>query len=433
MQEWLERVAFRDKELLRRIQQVGIIAGGCVSTPEQCSDVDVFVRELAQWEEIAALITRPWTARTLRHYGKENDGICVIEVQIEGETLPLQVVFSDAAGPSELLEGFDADYVQSAVFQDGVWRTEACARALETKTLEWMRFPLPRDRFEKACKKGFLCPMLLACGEAGQAAQKEELPMEDLVIARIPTLTAPKLLHVSQLCLRNLRPRKTWRKAGRTTIHYFNWVGEDFECESVTFAGHVVWCVSFDETSWFRLEGWPEDITFRARTCVGPDTCVLATPSCTDNGKLRLECTVLKERYRTVPVDFPSLLASFHARLPSPCLRVPGNNLSAIEARVEALGEGPLDQCARMAYECLLHEAKQPHPKWAKAAEQFAYDIHKRFGSDRAMQNLGSDPLSRLVLNGEYRVQLHFARDVCDFIESERALGIPAAGSCVVS
>jgi hypothetical protein len=466
MENWLDRITFGNKHLLRDLQEIGIIAGGCIATPKHCRDVDIFLSEWTQWYAIQAKLQQH---KCVYHeqclsssYVPESDeieketAINVIEVQIMGESVPLQIVFSEARSPFELIKGFDMDYVQVAIHKGQLITTDEFLNATSSRVVSHLRLPLTTDRFEKALLKGFSVPWL-ATGRMCADNKWIEMPMEEPKLRRIPTTTAPHEISVALLTIFNLRHRKTWEKRGKETIQYFDFIvlhnHWEIAIRSLSIRGVIRDVISYEAT-WFWLEdiGHEKEFTFRIprKDIVlqkGDDLLLIVEASSHGNG-LRFDVQQLffAKDSNIIPIPFhdsfiPNVRSQklthvqdrFKFKLTASANDV---SISWVHNRIDQLehSDDKMEWIACMAYKALVYYA--PEDKCSKAAEQFASDVRKHLGSDKVEQDLGSDILSRFALGGKLREDVSSVSSVVRFIENELKKGQPSPGVnnvCLIS
>jgi hypothetical protein len=360
MEEWIHTIPFQNKHLLLDLQTIGILAGGCIATPHLCSDIDIFVHDWEQWCGIQAKLNDHhvlYQARCLvsgyvaEHAESKRVSVdpdankfSVIELTIPGEILPLQIVFSEALTPMELIEGFDMDYVQAAIYQSQFFCTQAFRVANQTHCVSFLRFPLTKERFEKARKKGYLVPWMqtnlvskprrwidlsthgvldsfrtLSLADRGLSDAFHGMSLakhESDNITRIPTLTAPFLFCVEKCMIVDLRHRKTWIQKPKPEIRYWDFVmaheSEFARVSAISVGGHVRDIKKMD-VIWFWMEGI--EPVFRVKQSsydfqIGQYVVVVVEAS-SHRKCLRFEVQKIESGIRPIPIH-PSFWSNVH-------------------------------------------------------------------------------------------------------------------------
>lgn len=467
---WLKIVPFQNKALLEDLQQVGIFAGGCIATPTQCGDLDLFLPNgWDQFLQVMSILSKHVCQTSERcmisPYIPEkqtlHDGsICLVEVKIVGENVPLQCIFTEATSALELIKGFDMDYVQAAIHQHQFITTDAYLAVSKTKVVSQLCLPLSHDRFEKAWTKGYSVPMLLAHAPGDWMTEWVDIPMEEPKLCPIAATKDDMVVHVKDLLLTKIQWRKTFHRKGKHDIDYYHFVlGQDVYMPFITIQGVVTSRQVHNDTIYFWVQELGEKVTFRCKPStipprdvilenlvVGNPVKVLVECSIGYAGQVRLEVHSVLDVQNTnilpIPMD-PSFLSQLQQVVHEKCTRVQdwevgwkpkvdyGQDLEWVQERIKVLESADGDKMQRiasMAYKALIYYA--PTKECHKAAEQFAYDVRKHLGSDKVQQDLGSDMLSRFAGGGELRKDVSTVEKVIIFIEDWLQRGQPEPGVC---
>jgi hypothetical protein len=157
--------------LLDELSKIGVIAGGSVVfalnqfvSKESVGDVDIFCpNEEKFWKALNCIIE--YCGNNLKYYTYKCHNPCelsVLTIEIFNERVNYQLILKEFDTPIDIINDFDFDYVQCAIYSNEFYITKECKQSHNAKRiLKFRDLRFRNDRPFKAIKKGFKCPVLI--------------------------------------------------------------------------------------------------------------------------------------------------------------------------------------------------------------------------------------------------------------------------------
>ena len=169
-------------ELINMLQQKHVIAGGSIVwllndfVPKNTvGDIDVFVNMEEEYTKLITLLKTKYNATlssiSQNSYGTfENCGVVSAKIF---NRITIQLILLAYTDPMDVLQSFDLDYVQCALHNNTIYKTDACAESHLARAILCYKPPCKFTRFSKVLKKGFIAPYL------GDFSHAPSIPIAD--------------------------------------------------------------------------------------------------------------------------------------------------------------------------------------------------------------------------------------------------------------
>ena len=178
------------REVIEYLLEIGIIAGGSLVSilTEQynkINDIDVYINTIDKNVIMNIIMNLPFVKKVSVNYNTKNISVINIEFLIAIKNncrvnrSIIQLILVDTIDPHEIIDSYDMDYVQFALYNDNIKEltidnipqieqnnidinniklmyTERALTALNTRTVSEYRY-IAYNRFTKAIRKGFDC------------------------------------------------------------------------------------------------------------------------------------------------------------------------------------------------------------------------------------------------------------------------------------
>lgn len=147
-------------ELLIKLQDVGVIAGGCISDVlsgrERINDVDVFLLDSPNINYVSQ-IKEIFEGKSVTYSAYSSYSVLNVTSQVEGPDI--QFIFSKATTMKEIAESFDMDFVVCAIHKFELYLPDKTIEQIETKTVTVYCHEalISTKRTFKAVQKGYSC------------------------------------------------------------------------------------------------------------------------------------------------------------------------------------------------------------------------------------------------------------------------------------
>lgn len=175
MEDLIERLTrFTGNSVLTHaLQSYGMIAGGSMVyalnsfvPAESVNDIDIFL-----WDDSEKV--HRLKKFIIDYYGVDSSGRDNIRATHEAmgnvvtlthrnrANIKIQLIFTEASSPMEILESFDFDYVQCGLHNGKLYQTDRCKKSHKAQAVLTIRELMPKDgRCLNAIRKMFKCPLI---------------------------------------------------------------------------------------------------------------------------------------------------------------------------------------------------------------------------------------------------------------------------------
>ena len=157
--------------ILRRLSQLGIIAGGSVVyacndfvPKSSVGDIDVFItREnfLIAIKEIHELFPEAM----YQPHEESCRSTSILNIEIFEDEPNIQLIVIKKYHPMEIIQSFDLDYVQCGLHLNKIYQTKACEKSFESRIVQYSMGACKIHRLDKAKNKGFIPIIIPNVGE----------------------------------------------------------------------------------------------------------------------------------------------------------------------------------------------------------------------------------------------------------------------------
>lgn len=162
-------------ELLRSITRDAVIAGGSVVAAtnswvdlEEVGDIDVFAPTVEIFLNIQKSIIMAFPNKSVRvipmGLARTSD-YSIVNIEVEGISTVLQLIYKPFKYVTQLLETFDLDYVQCGLYQGIIYKTARCSASHRDRRIYSFRGTnkvFRKKLLQKATRKGFSASILIA-------------------------------------------------------------------------------------------------------------------------------------------------------------------------------------------------------------------------------------------------------------------------------
>jgi hypothetical protein len=176
-------------ELLSKLSNIGIIAGGSVVyalnsfvPKETVGDIDVFVNNKDDFRICRELIYENFPDCELisNYYQFGINSISIIDIIILENYPPIQLILNKFVSHTELLEGFDMDYIQCGIHNNIIHKTKWCIESHEKREILRVSSNIKEGRLIKATLKNFKSIVFKIAGQRNRIPDKMVIDIEIL-------------------------------------------------------------------------------------------------------------------------------------------------------------------------------------------------------------------------------------------------------------
>lgn len=117
--------------------------------------------------------------KKVEYIGFESYKIKFIEEEEYFDQVTFQIIYHQFEDPMDLIDKFDVDYVQCAIYKEKLYQTEECKESRKCrKVLKFKDVQFRTNRLLKSFKKGFLAPLISDC--LSKELDKKEVTLLEL-------------------------------------------------------------------------------------------------------------------------------------------------------------------------------------------------------------------------------------------------------------
>lgn len=454
--ETLTTLKFNNVELLTKLQMLSPLAGSAAAIPCLANDVDFFILNNDEMTLYAMFeLLKPYIVEIKRlcqsSYDETEVRTSVFTFVLKNEVLPVQLILTSYKTVHDLINNFDFDYIQVAVFQNQRIVNQYTDEALKNSQIgiiqDWTRYSRFEKIIQKSIKTPIFCNLFTSQHIEEPVLDFYSVSLKPISVCRLPefiTSNDSKQIHCKDLQIVDAIFEKGWTRKNTSSesLRFFTFILKSqsviFKVKNVCFVWKItklekretktIVCVSDPLFSQFNIRY--KDMDIKENKTYG---CLVQLCS-SGNGTMRLEIQKVLDPNFVIPIPVIRAFLGKCEILSRYGLADPTHSRQLTDAAIDVLIQQEIDLfkndktdnymnhiCAS-AYRALAYDRNHDNDGFAymRSAKQFAYDIEKHFGDNRVLDALGDDFLTRMCNNNQSRTQISSFGDLRRFINQHK-------------